>query len=62
VSVGEREVEFDLYGAFGEPFLLAALAKGGQVRAFAMEVEGSVVLVLLVEEEEVGVLLERCGR
>ena len=49
-------VGLGLDGAFGEPFLLAALAKGGQVRPLAVKVEGGLIRVLLVEEEKLGVL------
>src|SRR5436309_4049103 len=55
-SVRERAVDLHLDGALGEPFLLAALPVGGQVRGLAVRVEGGVVLVLLVEDEELGVL------
>src|SRR3989442_6018944 len=51
-SVRERAVDLHLDGALGEPFLLPALAVGGQVRGLAVGVEGGVVLVLLVEDEE----------
>src|SRR5205807_4348422 len=55
-SVRERAVELHLDGALGEPFLLAALAEGREVRGLAVGVEGRIVLVLLVEDEEVGIL------
>src|SRR5438477_10359488 len=55
-SVRERAVDLHLDGALGEPFLLPTLAVGGEVRGLAVGVEGGVVLVLLVEEEELGVL------
>src|SRR6266542_4669704 len=50
-SVRERAVDLHLDGALGEPFLLPALAVGGQVRGLAVRVEGGVVLVLLVEDD-----------
>src|SRR5712691_521889 len=53
--VGQRAVDLDLGRAGYEPFLLTALAVGSQVRRLAMGVEGRVVLVLLVEDEEVGI-------
>src|SRR5687767_12405373 len=55
-SVSDRAVDLHLHGAFGQPFLLAALAVGGQVRRLAVKVEGGVVLVLLVEEKEIRIL------
>src|SRR5690348_16483368 len=55
-SVGERAVDLDLDGALGEPFLLPPLAIRGEVRRLAVQVEGGLVLVLLVEEEQIGIL------
>src|SRR2546426_7975898 len=54
--VGQRPVELHLHRALGEAFLLAALAIRGEVRRLSVGVEGGVILVLLVEDEEVGVL------
>src|SRR2546427_2832719 len=54
--VGERAVDLHLRRARDEPFLLATLAIRREVRGFAVGVEGGVVLVLLVEDEEVGIL------
>ena len=50
--VGDRAVDLDLGRALGEAFLLAPLAIGGEVRRLPVEIEGGVVLVLLVEDEE----------
>src|SRR5713101_3037104 len=55
-SVGERAEELHLGGALGQPFLLATLAVGGEIGRLAVDVEGRVVLVLLVEDEDVGIL------
>src|SRR5262249_25548862 len=55
-SVGDRAVDLHLDRALGEPLLLAALAVGGQVRRLPVGVESGVVPVLLVEEEQIGVL------
>src|SRR5215467_10175096 len=54
--LGERAVDLDLRWALGQSFLLAALAVAGQVGRLAMHVEGGVVLVHLVEDEEIGIL------
>src|SRR5688572_26432157 len=55
MSVGERAVDVHLDGALGEAFLLTALAILREVRRLAVRLEGGLVLVLLVEEEEIGV-------
>src|ERR1700730_14727811 len=55
-SVGDRAVDLHLGRALGKPFLLAALAIGGEVRRLAVKIEGGVVLVLLVEDEDIRVL------
>src|SRR5258706_3954212 len=54
-SVGNRSVDLHLGRPVGEAFLLAALAIGGEMRRLPMQVEGGVVLVLLVEDEDVGI-------
>src|SRR5713101_4814307 len=56
VSVRERAEELHFGGALDQAFIFAALAVGGQVRRLAVDVEGRVILVLLVEDEDVGVL------
>src|SRR6266498_4195516 len=54
--LGERAVDLHLGGALGQSFLLATLAIGGEVGGLAVHVEGRIVPVHLVEEEEVGIL------
>src|SRR6266498_2869879 len=54
--LGERAVDLHLGGALGQSFLLATLAIGGEVGRLAVHVEGRIVPVHLVEEEDVGIL------
>src|SRR5712691_162106 len=61
VSVRERAEELHFGGALDQAFVFAALTVGGQVRRLAVDVEGRVVLVLLVEDEDVGVLRRPVG-
>ena len=60
--VRERAVDLDLGRTRGQALLLAALSVGGQVRRLAVQLEGGVVLVLLVEDEEPGLLIYRPHR
>src|SRR5215510_2788665 len=53
--LGEGAVDLDLGRSLGQSFLFASLAVGGEVLGLAMHIEGSVVLVHLVEDEEIGV-------
>src|SRR5687768_14210698 len=54
--VGERAVDLDFDRALGEPLLLTAFPVLGEMRRLAVSLEGRLVLVLFVEQEELRVL------
>src|ERR1700676_4186774 len=56
VLFGEGPKDLHLDATVRQPFFLATLAVDGKVRRLAVEVQGRVVNVHLVEQEQLGVL------